>query len=317
MLPVRDGVGASCVSLPPGHWRSLIDFLVFRFPAIPEAEWRDRMRRGDVVDSKGEAVGPEHAYRPHRKLFYYRSLPFEAPIAVQEKLLFEDELLVVADKPHFLPVTPSGRYLQQTLLVRLRKTLGLDELTPVHRIDRETAGVVLFVKQAATRKLYHALFAGRAVHKVYEAIAPLPPTHLALRFPYTHRSKLEGTGNFMQMREGPGGVGGSAADASSGPGASNSNKATAQTTIELLEVQGDLARYRLLPLTGQRHQLRVHMAALGMPIVGDRIYPVHLADGSDDPDNPLGLLAQSLSFRDPVTGLQRQFNSLQTLIFPV
>ena len=315
MLPVRDGVGASCVSLPAGGWPCLIDFLVFRFPAIPEQEWRDRMLRGDVVDDHGAAVTPGHAYRPHRKLFYYRSLPFEAPIAGIEQVLFEDELLVVADKPHFLPVTPSGKYLQQTLLVRLRKRLGASDLTPVHRIDRETAGLVLLVKQAATRKLYHALFASRAVHKVYEAIAPLPPEHLALRFPYTHRSMLGDSPNFMQMCEMPA--------ASDRPGAAQPQggvptgaKAEARTVIELLDVQGALARYKLVPLTGQRHQLRVHMATLGMPIVGDRIYPVHRAEHSDDPDNPLRLLAQSLSFSDPVTGARHEFTSRQALAFP-
>lgn len=311
MLPVRNGVGASCVSLPAGHWPSLIDFLVFRFPAIPDAEWRARMARGEVVNGEGVAVAPEHAYQPHRKLFYYRCLSHETRVAGTEQILFEDGLIVVADKPHFLPVTPSGKYLQETLLVRLRNRLGLAELTPVHRIDRETAGVVLFVKQAVNRKLYHALFAGRAVQKIYEAIAPLPPANAKLSFPFTHTSKLEASDDFMQMREVVSG-----ATASPVSGARSGARAVAQTTIELLRSEGALARYRLLPHTGQRHQLRVHMAALGMPIVGDRIYPLHLAEGNDDPGNPLRLLAQSMSFRDPVTGAEHRFTSCRTLDFP-
>ena len=315
MLPTRDGVGPSCVTLPAGSWPCLIDFLVFRFPAVSKQEWAERMARGHVVNSDGNCVAPKHAYRPRSKLYYYRHLAHEAPIAGEERVLFEDEFLVAADKPHFLPVMPSGNYLQETLLVRLRRKLGVAALTPIHRIDRETAGVVLFSKQAASRTLYHALFADRAVHKVYQAIAPLPPLHLELRFPLTHASELADSDNFMQVRE--------VLTSVNSPGPLNAQtnarknaKTPAQTTIEWMETQGALARYRLTPLTGKRHQLRVHMAALGMPILGDQIYPVQLAPGSDNPANPLRLLAQSISFRDPITAAQRSFTSGQTLNFP-
>ena len=136
MLPIRDGVGPSQVGLPPGGWSCMLDFLVERFPAISAAEWSARMAAGDVVDGAGRPVAPGQAYLAHGKLYYYRSVPHEQPNAAQARVLYEDELLVVADKPHFLPVTPSGAYLQETLLVRLRRQLGLDALTPLHRIDR-------------------------------------------------------------------------------------------------------------------------------------------------------------------------------------
>lgn len=299
MLPARDGVGPSCVALPPGPWPRLIDFLVARFPHVPAPEWAARMARGDVVDEAGNRAAPEHPYLPHGKLYYYRSLPPESARAPEETVLFEDELLVVADKPHFLPVTPSGKYLQETLLVRLRRRLGLDHLAPLHRIDRETAGVVLFAKQPATRKHYVALFANRAVGKTYQAIAPW---RAQLQFPLVYQSVLAGADNFMQMREVP-------------PDGAAPQQPNAHTTIEWLETQGPLARYRLRPLTGKRHQLRVHMAALGMPIVGDRIYPALQAEGSDDPGNPLRLLAESIAFRDPITGWERSFASRRKLDF--
>ena len=298
VLPVRDGVGPSQVALPVGDWACMLDFLVQRFPAISPTEWSARMAAGDVVDATGQRVAPAQPYAPFRKLYYYRTVPNEAANTAQASVLFEDELLVVADKPHFLPVTPSGDYLQQTLLVRLRRQLGLEALTPLHRIDRETAGIVLFAKQPATCAGYHALFAGRAVAKIYQAIAPSSPL---LLFPLTRASTLVTSDHFMQMRE-----------AAAAPG----RQPNALTEIELLETWKNRGRYRLRPLTGKRHQLRVHMAALGLPILGDRIYPCLLPQGGDEIGNPLRLLAESIAFRDPVTGQARSFTSRLRLHFP-
>lgn len=301
MLPVRDGVGPSCVALPAGPWSTFLDFLGERLPAVSHSEWRDRMLAGDVVDGHGHPVTPDQRYRTQGKLYYYRVLPPEPRRAAAEAVLFEDEWLVVADKPHFLPVTPSGKHLQETLLVRLRRRLGLDALSPLHRIDRETAGVVLFAKQAATRGAYQALFAARTVHKTYEAIAPL---RQALDFPLDYASHLVDDENFMRMREEPAHLAGAATP-------------NAHTRIELLQRAGGLGRFRLHPRTGKRHQLRVHMAALGMPIVGDRIYPALMPENTDDMANPLRLLAAEIAFRDPFTGQQRHFASRQQLHYPL
>jgi tRNA pseudouridine32 synthase/23S rRNA pseudouridine746 synthase len=298
VLPMRDGVGPSQVSLPPGPWPCVLDFLVERFPAIPPTEWTRRIDCGEVIDAAGRAVAARQAYVPHGKLYYYRTVAGEAPNAAQASVLFEDELLVVADKPHFLPVTPSGQYLQETLLIRLRRQLGVPALTPLHRIDRETAGVVLFAKQPSLCAGYQALFAGRKVIKHYQAIAR---GDARLRFPITRASHLVTSDHFMQMRE-----------AQAAPGA----RPNAQTDIELMETRGPWARYRLHPATGKRHQLRVHMAALGLPILGDRIYPNLMQPGSDEPANPLRLLAESIAFRDPTSGEERHFVSRRELHFP-
>ena len=149
-LPSRDGVGASCVAAPATGWSSVLAFLCDRFPMIAPREWEDRMTRGDVVDDCGMSLGPQAPFRPHAKIFYYRSLPKEVPIPFEAPVLFHDDLLVAVDKPHFLPVTPGGAYLQQTLLVRLKRSLGIESLTPMHRLDRDTAGVMLFSIQPAT-----------------------------------------------------------------------------------------------------------------------------------------------------------------------
>jgi tRNA pseudouridine32 synthase / 23S rRNA pseudouridine746 synthase len=292
-LPTRDGVGPSIIALPPGSWPQVIDYLAHRFPTIPREEIARRMQHGDVRDDRGDFVLPDAAYRAHQKLYYYRSIEVEPRIPFDETILFEDELIVVADKPHFLPVTPGGRYLQETLLVRLKRKLGLDTLAPMHRIDRETAGLVLFTKQPHTRGIYQALFSQKNVSKQYEAIAPWRED---LALPMDYRSRLVNSDHFMRMREEPG-------------------EPNAETRIELIEREGTLARYALSPVTGKRHQLRVQMAALGLPIMYDQIYPNHVTSDELDGDysKPLQLLAKGIRFRDPVTGEDRGFESERKL----
>ena len=297
-LPTRDGVGPSCVALPAGPWATIAACLADRFPAIAASVWAARIRAGEVVDERGAHVTLTRPHQPHLRIYYYRALFDEPALPYLETVLYRDAHLVVADKPHFLPVTPSGQHLQQTLLVRLKRSLGLDTLAPVHRIDRETAGLVLFTIDPAARGRYQQLFAQREVDKVYECIAPW---RAELALPRLHRSRVvDDPAHFMRMCETPG-------------------EPNSQTRIELLERRGKLARYRLVPQTGRRHQLRVHCAALGMPIVGDRIYPELLPPHTDDPERPLQLLARSLAFTDPLTGARRHFESrlrLQSLTDP-
>ncbi|MEY4563193.1 MAG: hypothetical protein RLZZ618_2470 [Pseudomonadota bacterium] len=294
-LPLKNGVSASRVALPMGPWPTVLAFLCERFPQVPAGEWRGRLTNGSVLDEQGRPVDVHAPYTPHRTLSYYRSLPPEPVIPFEAEVLFQDEHLVVVDKPHFLPVTPGGRYLQQTLLVRLKQSMGLDTLSPLHRLDRETAGLVLFSVRPAERDAYHAMFRDRAVFKRYEAVAP---SNEAMSWPQVRRSRLAESATFMQAEEVAG-------------------EPNAETHIDCVEVRGTLARYLLTPLTGQRHQLRVHMAALGLPLLNDMIYPdlqPALAEGvPPDYARPLQLLAKSLSFTDPVTGALRVFDSRREL----
>ncbi len=290
----RQGVGPSCIGLPGGSWASTLDFLVERFPAVPRTVWHQRMTDGDVVDEYGTTLRPDHPYQGHRRLYYYRAVPDEPHIAFEEVILFQDAHLLVVDKPHFLPVVPSGDYLKETVLVRLKQQLGIDTLVPVHRIDRDTAGLVMFCKQPASRAAYHALFSQRSVTKTYEAIAPW---RADLALPLTRSSRIVEAGHFMLQHE------------VNGP-------PNAVTHIEVLEVSGTLARYRLRPVTGKRHQLRVHMAALGLPLVGDGLYPTLTPKGQIDYTNPLQLLARMIEFTDPMTGRARRFESEMRLTLP-
>ncbi len=285
-LPLRDGVAASAVFCPPGPWPTLTAFLAERLPRV--ADWAERLARGDVVGDDGTPVA-DLPYRAQRRVYYWRHLDDEPVVPFEARIVFRDEHLLVADKPHFLPVTPSGLYARQTLMARLRHATGLADLIPIHRLDRETAGLVVFGVRPQDRDAYHRLFRDRAVDKVYEAVAPAGPGP----WPRTVRHRLaEPDGDdFMQMQVVPG-------------------EPNAETRIDLVELLADgLARYELRPRTGQRHQLRVQMNALGLPIVGDRIYPV-LQPHENPPrfDAPLQLIAREIAFTDPVTGALRYFS---------
>jgi len=291
------GVGPSWVALPHhGDWPTVLAFLTERFPHVSKGEWIQRMARGDVQTDTAEAIGPLSPFIAGVRIRYLRHVAHEVPIPFAADIVFEDEHIVVVDKPHFLPVTPSGGYVQETLLARLRAQLACDTLAPMHRLDRDTAGLVLFSKQTASRGAYHGLFSQRAIRKTYEAVAPwagdaLPP---ALR-----SSRVEESSHFMQMHEVVG-------------------EPNAETRIRVLEHTKHWARYELQPVTGKRHQLRVHMNALGLPIRFDGIYPTltaELASGTTpDYSRPLQLLARRLNFVDPLGGQQRNFVSGRQLL---
>ena len=283
----------SCVGLPAGDWPTVLDFLVERFPAIARSTWLQRMAAGEVVDEHGEPVTATRPYRGHLRVYYYRALPDEPRVPFEAKVLFQDAHLVVADKPHFLPVTPSGHYLQETLLVRLKNLLGMDALSPIHRIDRETAGLVLFCVQPAERNAYQALFRDKAVNKHYEAIAPW---RAEVNLPLVRCSRIVEDEPFFRQREMPG-------------------PANSETRVDVIEVRGARALYALSPVTGKKHQLRVHMNALGLPIAGDRMYPPVANTPDDDFSQPLQLLAKAIAFTDPVTGQARRFESALSLMW--
>ena len=296
-IAMRDGVSPSCVALPrvrQSPWPALIDHLAERLPRISRSEWTERMQAGSVLGEDGQPLAPDAPYVGGARVYYWRELPHEDPIPFEATVLFEDAHLVVADKPHFLPVTPGGRYVRETLLVRLKAQLGCADLSPLHRIDRETAGLVLLCKRPQDRDAYQSLFRERRVDKVYEAVAGWRE---ALQFPLTRRSHiLEDEQAFYRMRE-------AQPDEGLPP--------NSETRIECVRQEGARALYRLFPVSGKRHQLRVHMHGLGLPIEGDQFYPVVRRGPNDSEDfaEPLQLLAREIAFTDPVTGQPRQFES--------
>ncbi|MET7693820.1 RluA family pseudouridine synthase [Streptomyces sp. NPDC005483] len=291
-LPQRDGVDPVRVRLPPGDtWVTVRDHLVARLAA--GAEMIDGMlESGQIVDAAGRPVRRDTAYVPGMFVWFHRELPAEVHVPFRIDVIYRDEHLVVADKPHFLATTPRGSHVAETALARLRRELALPTLGAAHRLDRLTAGLVMFTVRPEERGAYQSLFRDRRVAKEYEAVAPYDP---GLTLPRTVRSRIVKERGVLAAREVEG-------------------EPNAVSRVELLEHQGKLARYGLTPGTGQTHQLRVHMSALGVPILGDPLYPV-VSPPVEPSDfrRPLQLLARVLEFTDPVTGHEHRFVSPRVL----
>lgn len=302
-LPLRAGVAPSAVAVPQGHWETVLDCLAHRLPSVSPTEWAQRLQDGHVLNEQGQALAPDSPCPPlGQRLYYYRHIADEAPRTWDVRVLFQDAQLLVVDKPHGLPVIPTGRFVQHSLLVWLRRHLHLNDISPLHRIDRETAGLVVFSVQPHARGAYQALFRDRLIYKRYAAIAPCPPA--ALTWPQVRRTRLVTDPiHFFRMTETEG----------------SPNSETRLTCLGPVCPDSPWALYQLEPRTGQRHQLRVHMNALGVPLRGDLWYPsVQLGPDEaehtdDDTHPPLQLLAQEVAFTDPLTGHERRFVSTRTL----
>ncbi len=295
-LPTRNGISPSYLWLPEGNWATILDFLAERFPHIDRDTWEYRLQQDGIMNEQGVLYRPDTPYVGGERMFYYRHLEKETKIPFQETILFQNDHFIVVDKPHFLPVAPAGKYLHETLLVRLKKRFNMDFITPMHRIDRETAGVILFSKNPETRGLYQVMFQERKMHKTYQAIAPRLPH---IDFPYTHESRMVKSTPFFCMKEVDG-------------------EPNSKTYIDCIETRGDLARYHLEPVSGKQHQLRVHLASLGAAILNDSFYPEVLPEKEEeDFKNPLQLLAKSIAFVDPIIGQDCYFESQRKLDFPV
>jgi tRNA pseudouridine32 synthase / 23S rRNA pseudouridine746 synthase len=277
----------STLQLPPGAWPTVLDCLCEHFAHISREQWLSRMSRGLVRDVQGQTLSALTPYRHGLIIQYFREIEAEQRIPFTESIIYADKHLVVADKPHFLPVTPKGRYVQETLLSRLMQRLDNPQLAPLHRLDRGTAGLVMFSTNPEHRAKYHALFSEHRITKHYQAIAAPLSMHT---FPLIHRSRLVTGEPFFRMHEAAG-------------------IANTETHIDVLERGSKYWRYSLSPLTGKKHQLRVHMAALGASIVNDDFYPALLQRADDDYSQPLQLLATRLNFIDPVSGDNMLFES--------
>jgi len=262
---------------------TIFEYLVERFPHVPSTSWLDRFSSGTITDAQGSSLTPDNPYRYGLTVYYERENTHEPAAAETETILFQDSEILVADKPHGMPVTPAGAYVHRCLLHRVAQTTGISTIAPIHRLDRETAGVVLLSLNPQNRGQYHGLFARGEITREYLAVAPLPDT--------TQRAwRVEnriGPGDpwfRQQIIEGP------------------PNSATA---IALLSTSDGRGLFRLLPSTGKKHQLRLHMASIGAPVEGDPLYPV-MRD-RDLPSPRMQLLANRLTFTDPCTGTERDF----------
>ncbi|WP_431953430.1 RluA family pseudouridine synthase [Nocardia lijiangensis] len=290
-LPKRYGLDPARLRLPEaGEWATIRDHLVERLPRVAPERIDELLREGGIVDLEGP-LAPDAPYVPGGAVWFHRDLPDETDVPFDITVVHRDENLLVVDKPHFLATIPRGQHIRQTALVRLRQELDLPDLVPAHRLDRVTAGLLLFVVDPARRGAYQTMFHRRAVRKEYEAIAPYRPD---LDLPRTVHSRIIKEKQVLAAQEVEG-------------------EPNAETVVDLLEHRDELGRYRLRPLTGRTHQLRLHMNGLGVPILGDDFYPMLTDKPVHDFTRPLQLLAASLEFTDPVTGEPRRFETTRTL----
>ncbi|UNK72515.1 pseudouridine synthase [Microbacterium sp. H1-D42] len=302
-LPVRDGVGATRLHLPmEGPWPTAVAYMTERFFHLDPEHLLERFDRGEIIASDGAALTRDTPLGAAEFVWYYRDPPVERDIPFEVEVLHQDDDLVIADKPHFLPTTPGGKYLQNSALVRLRNRLGIPELTPIHRLDRATAGLLMFSVRPETRGAYQLLFQDRRVEKVYEAVSALPegwdPASPALDgkpFPIVYRNHIEKLRASVCVQ----------VDAEREP--------NSETLIELIDADEHVVHTLLRPHSGKMHQLRVHLSALGAGILNDGFYPDLLPEVPDDFDKPLQLLARELRFIDPLSGAPREFTTQRTL----
>lgn len=276
-----------------GAWSTILEYLVARFPN-DEIRLREKVAAKEVVDERGLPITESTQFTPRKFVYLYRDPPVESRVPFEIEILHRDENLLVVDKPHFLASTPRGAYVAESALVRLRRALDLPDLTPAHRLDRLTAGVLIFTVRREVRRDYQLLFERRQVTKEYEALARYDS---GLELPTTVRSRIVKDRGVLKAYE------------VDGP-------ANSESRIELLETRGEAARYLLVPHTGKTHQLRVHMSSLGIPIFGDNFYPDFYDVAAEDYSTPLSLLARSVEFRDPYSGALRRFESRASLDWP-
>ena len=327
-LPVRNGVNATRVKLPrTGPWGTVAEYLLEKFGHVDPDGILQRFDDGEVVGLGAVPLTRQTPLGEHEFIWYYRSVPVEEPIPFQAAILHQDEHLLVVDKPHFLPTTPGGRFVQESALVRLRNQTGIDDLVPMHRLDRATAGVILFAVNPETRGAYQMLFERREIAKRYKAVVALQPgpgletgrvleangEHHQVRTPEQLRQLLASMPMTYEnrMTKVKGQLRSIVED----------GEPNAQTLIKL-EATGRSAGYHqgievalmdLEPHSGKTHQLRVHLASLGLGIINDAFYPRLWDLAPDDYERPLQLLAHTISFTDPLTGQPRSFSSAQTL----
>ncbi|MFT4260519.1 pseudouridine synthase [Microbacterium sp.] len=295
-LPVRDGVGATRLHVPlRGDWPTIAAYMIERFFHLDPQRLLVRFDRGEIVARDGRPLARDTPLGAEEFVWYYREPPLEREIPFEVDVLHEDRDLVVVDKPHFLPTTPGGKYLRNSALVRLRNLLGTPELTPIHRLDRATAGLLMFSARQETRGAYQLLFENRAVRKTYEAVSARPAGWDAAAFPLVYRNHIRKNRGEVCVQ----------VDAAREP--------NSETLIEVLSADERVVHTLLHPHSGKMHQLRVHLAALGLGILNDGFYPVLLPEAPDDFARPLQLLARELRFTDPLSGEPRRFVTRRSL----
>ena len=290
---------------------TIADYLIARFYPNDPQIIHARFNTGEVRLDDGTILTSDSPYMPGERIWYFRELADEPQLPSDMPVLYEDEHVLAIDKPHFLPTTPRGAYIAQTALTKLRVREQNPLLIPIHRLDRPTAGVLLFAKTVEARRPFQMMFQHRQVSKTYRAVAPVPADAAAVEQALSAeglqvRSHIQKIRDQLQVQQ-----------LSEQECAAQGVEPNTLTTVKILRtftpsaqaVEGwraepnrEWALYDLAPHTGKTHQLRAHLNMLSSPILGDILYPQVLPDAPDRPEYPLQLLAYSLHFKHPITG---------------
>ena len=286
----------SHLSLPqtnPGV-TTVLAYLIIKFPLIDAHIWQQRVQNGKVHYHDGSLVTRQSLFQPQRRIYYYREVESEPVIPFKEDIIFHSQHILVAYKPHFLPVTPGGIYVNECLQNRLRARTGIDKLQALHRLDRVTAGLVIFSTNPDTRRDYHGLFQSRKIHKTYQAIASINKNDRIKGCQWEIKNRIvQGDPKFcMRVAQGD---------------------ANSHSVVRCLQQSNGQALFELNPITGKTHQLRIHMHTLGWPILNERYYPKLQPLSKDDYSAPLQLLAKQLAFIDPITQKPMTFSCERNL----
>jgi len=296
-LPQRFGLDAARIRTPQpaagaAPWNTLREHLHERLTRVDNVRIDEMFVAGNYVDAAGNPIALDAPFVPDQVIWFHRDLPDEIQVPFDVELLHADERIVVVDKPHFMATIPRGQHILETVLVRVRAELDLPELAPAHRLDRATAGVLMLTTERRWRGSYQNVFRDRLAHKTYLAVAAHRDD---LTLPTVVRSHIVKERGVLQAKE------------------FDDRPPNSESLVEMVERRGERALYRITPRTGRTHQIRLHMARLGIPIRSDPFYPVITDAPRDDFRAPLQLLAESLSFPDPIDGSDRRFDTRRVL----
>ena len=286
----------SKLSLPqtnPGV-ATVLEYLIIKFPYIDTDIWRQRITNGKVHRHDGTLITTQSPFEAQQRIYYYKEVENEPIVPFKETIIFRDQHILVAYKPHFLSVIPGGIYVNECLQNRLRRSTGIEALQALHRLDRVTAGLVLFSVNPDTRHRYHHLFETRQIHKTYQAIAKIAEGENLVGQEWDIKNRIERSKPRFCMRVSEG-------------------EANSHSMIRCLQQTAEKALFELNPVTGKTHQLRLHMQTLGWPILNDKYYPQLQPLSADNYSAPLQLLAKELKFMDPVTEKPRHFRCDRSL----
>ncbi|MDO5061332.1 MAG: pseudouridine synthase [Actinomycetaceae bacterium] len=291
---------------------TLGEWILKNIPAINHAQLTAFFESAAIVDAWGNPLQWETpANALENPIYLYRPGADETATPITLEKIYQGDGWLVIYKPKGLATMPRGSYVVRSATIALRRQENNADLTPAHRLDRATSGLLLFTEKPQLRRLYQEMFQNRQVEKTYLATAP------AIDFSTLEPEALAATQLIKVTKEPPEKPGWVKVESriekvegvmSAQHVAGTPNAVTYLRPSAMRQVAGEeFCDYEVQPQTGKTHQIRLHFAALGIPLVGDPLYGGFNAarygkDQVPQGNSPLHLEAVGLQFHDPQTG---------------